>query len=171
MHKYAPYPNPDPNYKKLLEFSTDFITPACVTMIQLQERLILQICQNVEPVAEFAILGLKADKEKNFWSAYDKYSNNVYPSPDPVASFEEIIDCVVPLEAGSYSTFCEQVSEIATTANIDLKRHANLRPAWLEWAKYHNELLDRYETIKRDPAFGKLLRLREGRWGAKVSLE
>jgi hypothetical protein len=159
-------------YREILDFALDKVIPACQAQIEAQEAVISQICGTAQ-VAALASIGLRHSanyKMSEFWSNFERLQSGLTESPGPIIKFEAIIDCIAGLEAGSYKKFCEQLDEIANAADINPKANAKLLPIWFEWAQSHNALVNAYNTIKRDPRFGKLLRpARSSRWGDPIS--
>ncbi len=157
-------------YREILAFAWDQMIPACEAQVKLQNVIISQAGNSNPVMASLACMGLRhSDRTKEFWNHYEALSAGLLASPGPLIKFEAIIEHIAALENENYRVFSEQMNEFAIIFSMNVRTDANLRPVWVKWVEAHNALVTTYDTIKRDPRFGKLLRpARPSRWGSLI---
>jgi hypothetical protein len=164
----VPEPEPEPEakdqqaYREIVAFALDYVVPACDAI----EDALKRICGSQE-IAGLVSSGLRSDsKAGGFLVQYNRLLSGLRESPDPIIKFRGIIDCIAALEKDDYRNFRERIEELAGSANINLEADPKLGLVWHSWRIRHKALVKAYETVKRDPRFGKLFRpARPSRWG------
>jgi hypothetical protein len=153
-------------YKEILAFALDRVMPACEAQVELQKAILSQVSGN-PVIGALAYMGVEhSDRTKEFWNHYTELTAGLLASPGPIIRFETIIEHIAALESGNYRELSEQMNEFVVLFSLNVRTNATLRPIWLKWVEAHNALVDAFDSIKRDPRFGKLLRpVRPSRWG------
>ena len=154
-------------YSDLMDFTLQYVLPACENHIELQREIIRNLSKS-EIVTELAIDGLHLDSRptsRDFWKYYGNIAHGI-DSSEPTIKFEALIDCIKGLERNSSKHFWESADKIAGSTNWDYKTDSIVSPVWEKWRKSHNNLVSKYDNIKRDIRFEKLFRPRKpSRWG------